>query len=113
MAKDEAKWSSWRKRIKDWEGSGLTRSVYCKREGVKPSRFDYWRALIVSQRSAPEGARRSVRGEDITLVPVKVVKPAVEVAGDWIELKSPTGWEIRVPKSVEARWLMDVLRELA
>ncbi|MDQ3260672.1 MAG: hypothetical protein M3Q00_07800 [Pseudomonadota bacterium] len=46
MAKDDAKWAYWTKQINDWRASGLTRSAYCQREGLKPTAFDYWRPLI-------------------------------------------------------------------
>ena len=46
MAKDEAKWAYWTKQVKDWRSSGLSRNAYCKREGLKPTTFDYWRPLI-------------------------------------------------------------------
>ena len=48
MAKDEAKWAYWTKQIKEWQASGLSRNAYCKREGLKPTTFDYWRPLIVA-----------------------------------------------------------------
>ena len=73
MAKDEAKWAYWTKQIKDWQASGLSRNAYCKREGLKPTTFDYWRPLIVSNLAEGKTLIQPVNHQDITLVPVKVV----------------------------------------
>jgi len=77
MAKDEAKWAYWTKQIKSWQASGLTRSAYCQREGLKPTTFDYWRPLITLVHAEGKTVNQPVSGNDITLVPVKVMALAV------------------------------------
>ena len=62
MAKDEAKWAYWTKQIKEWQASGLSRNAYCKREGLKPTTFDYWRPLIVCKRVARPRSLTTLRG---------------------------------------------------
>ena len=57
MAKDEAKWAYWTKQVKDWRSSGLSRNAYCKREGLKPTTFDYWRPLIVSDQAEAKAVK--------------------------------------------------------
>ena len=124
MAKDEAKWAYWTKQIKSWQASGLTRSAYCQREGLKPTTFDYWRPLITLVPAEGKTVNQPVSGNDITLVPVKVMalggsRPAAhrgDAAGDMpldsIKLKSPSGWEMHLPASIEPNWLVAVLRQL-
>ena len=73
MAKDEAKWAYGTKQIKSWQASGLTRSAYCQREGLKPTTFDYWRPLITLVHGEGKTVNQPVSGNDITLVPVKVM----------------------------------------
>ena len=34
--------AEWAALVSEWETSGLTRSVYCRKHGVKFSTFDYW-----------------------------------------------------------------------
>ncbi len=67
---------------------------------------------------------QSVSGNDITLVPVKVVAPGHPVdsvrdvpfeamaLGQSLKLKSPSGWEMQLPASVDPKWLIAVLRQL-
>ena len=115
MAKDEAKWAYWTKQIKEWQASGLSRNAYCKREGLKPTTFDYWRPLIVSNHSEAKTLAQPVSGHDITLVPVKVVaadEAVRDVPQEALKLKSPSGWEMQLPVSVDPKWLIAVLRQL-
>ena len=118
MAKDEAKWAYWTKQIKEWQASGLSRNAYCKREGLKPTTFDYWRPLIVSNLAEGKTLIQPVNHQDITLVPVKVVassSPDVTVRNvpqEALKLKSPSGWEMQLPLNVNTRWLIDLLRQL-
>ena len=80
MARDEAKWAYWTKQIKDWQASGLSRNAYCKREGLKPTTFDYWRPLITLVHAEGNAVNQSMSGNDIRLVPVKVVAPGGPMA---------------------------------
>ena len=117
MAKDEAKWAYWTKQIKEWQASGLSRNAYCKREGLKPTTFDYWRPLIVSNQAEAKSVPQLVSSHDITLVPVKVVASSDcvdsvrNVPLEAIKLKSPSGWEMNLPASVDPKWLIAVLRQ--
>ena len=131
MAKDEAKWAYWGKHIKAWRASGLSRHGYCQREGLKPTTFDYWRPLIASDHAEVNAAKQPVSGNDITLVPVALAPghpvgqpPAVKTSGhafdvardvprELIKLKSPSGWEMQLPVSVDPNWLMALGQLLA
>ena len=85
MAKDEAKWAYWPKHVKDWRASGLARSAYCQREGLKPTTFDYWRPLIArgqplaSDHAEVKTVKQAVTGKRVTLVPVKVIDAPVSI----------------------------------
>ena len=125
MARDEAKWAYWTKQIKDWQASGLSRNAYCQREGLKPTTFDYWRPLITLVHAEGNAVNQSVSGNDIMLVPVKVVAPGHPVdsvrdvpfeamaLGQLLKLKSPSGWEMQLPTSVDPKWLMALGQLLA
>ena len=135
MAKDEAKWAYWTKHIKAWQASGLSRHAYCQREGLKPTTFDYWRPLIASDHAEVNAVKQPVSGNDITLVPVALAPggptpaphpldsvrdvpfEAMALApghpvGQPLKLKSPSGWEMQLPASVDPKWLIAVLRQL-
>ena len=126
MAKDEAKWAYWEKLVKDWRSSGLSRNAYCKREGLKPTTFDYWRPLIVSDHAEAKAVKQPVSGNDITLVRVAVMAPGHPVdpprgdapfeamaLGQPLKLKSPSGWELQLPVNVDTKWLMALGQLLA
>ena len=130
MAKDEAKWAYWTKQIKEWQASGLSRNAYCKREGLKPTTFDYWRPLIVLNHAEANSVTQMVHGSEVTLVPIKVMAlsdaddsvrdvplEAMALAlghpvGQPLKLKSPSGWELQLPVNVDTKWLIAVLRQL-
>lgn len=121
MAKDEVKWACWTKQIEDWQASGLSRNAYCKREGLRPGTFDYWRPLIVGNNAEVKKVKQATAGSDISLVPVKVVAAVNSVRdvsidtiaqGQPLKLTSPSGWEMQLPLNVNTRWLIDVLRQL-
>ena len=135
MAKDEAKWAYWTKHIKAWQASGHSRHAYCQREGLKPTTFDYWRPLIASDHAEVNAVKQPVSGNDITLVPVALAPghpvghpvgqpPAVKTSGhavdfardvprEFIKVKSPSGWEMQLPVSVDPNWLMALGQLLA
>ena len=126
MAKDEAKWAYWTKQVKDWRSSGLSRNAYCQREGLKPTTFDYWRPLIVSDHAEAKAVKQPVSGNDITLVRVAVMAPGHPVdpprgdapfeamaLGQPLKLKSPSGWELQLPVNVDTKWLMALGQLLA
>ena len=112
MAKDEAKWAYWTKVIDDWRASGLTRNAYCQREGLKPTTFDYWRPLILPGHADAKLANQASAGERVTLVPVKVIDPPRDSTPEVLTLKSPSGWEVRLPAQADPNWLIKVLRQL-
>ena len=138
MAKDEAKWAYWEKQVKDWRSSGLSRNAYCQREGLKPTTFDYWRPLIVSDHAEAKAVKQPVSGNDITLVRVALGQPLAVMApghpvdpprgdapfeamalapghpvGQPLKLKSPSGWELQLPVNVDTQWLMALGQLLA
>ena len=102
MTRDEGKWAHWAQVIHEWHASGLTRNVYCRREGIKPSTLHYWRPLIDQgpPRTATPAEAKSVKKnmpcERFTLVPVKVIDAARDATPEVLTLKSPSGWEVRM-----------------
>jgi hypothetical protein len=43
---DAAKRKYWKKKILEWRRSGLTRQEFCKRYGLSPHTFDYYRYQV-------------------------------------------------------------------
>ena len=90
--------------------SGVTRTANAK--ASKPTTFDYWRPLILPGHADAKLANQASAGERETLVPVKVIDvPHADVV-DVLMLKSPSGWEVRLPAQADPNWLIKVLRQL-
>ena len=90
MATDAKKLSFWQQHFKRCQASGLTRRAYCAREGLALSTFDHWRKL---SRHAPD----RLRPPALTLMPVHVERSLHHAT-----LKSPAGWEIKLPYTAAA-----------
>ncbi|MBI5752385.1 MAG: hypothetical protein HZA59_09615 [Hydrogenophilales bacterium] len=100
MANDAKKLSYWQQHFTRWESSGLSRRAYCAREGLALSTFDYWRRQTRANADQPSNAA-------LTLVPVQV-----ERRPDHTTLRSPAGWELTLPVSVELADLAGLLKQL-
>lgn len=108
MAVDTTKLEYWTAHIKNWQTSGLAQRRYCERAGLKFATFDYWRRHTRSDSEGVVCSKKRLTG-GLTLVPVRV---ADLQRNEPLILTSPAGWELRLPASVEAGWLMTVLRQL-
>ena len=87
----------------------MTQRAYCVREGIKWPTFDYWRRQILSETGMPTPAKKPTTTGGLTLVPVHVTG---KQSHDVLSLRSPAGWELRLPTAVDPDWLMTVLRQL-
>ena len=107
MKIDANKRHYWEGKIAAWLTSGLTQRAFCEREGLKRPTFDYWRRRIKPEptlATAPRAAK-----ERLTLVPVAVERRADEA----IVFKSPGGWQVTLPASIDAERLAVVLAHVA
>jgi hypothetical protein len=110
----EEKLALWRDHKCRWEVSGLSRTAYCQREGLKLSSFDYQRALIRSAEMAevnlqidippaiPDKKRTmpvakatrfvpAIRADGAVMNTDKVMMPS---SPEMIHVQSPSGWQI-------------------
>ncbi len=108
MTGSATKASIWAERIQQWELSGLSQRVFCERKAFKYTTFDYWRRQLSG--SATEG-KQSLKpvAAPLKLVPLQVSGERHDHA---IVLRSPAGWELCLPSSVEPIWLAAILRSL-
>jgi hypothetical protein len=110
----EAKMAYWREHKRNWEASGLSRTAYCQREGLKLASFDYQRALIRSaemveanlQIATPPATsdKKSIKPvtnatrfvpaihtDGVTKTTAKVMMPS---SPEMLHVQSPSGWQI-------------------
>lgn len=83
--------------VTDWQGSGLTKSAYCRERGLNLKTFSRW------------CGRMQTEGSTVAkLMPVKIVSDTGAAAV--IRLKLPCGGWLEMPKDTSARWLGELLR---
>jgi len=108
---DQGKLKAWRRRLADFEASGLSVAAFCRRENVGPTRFYYWsgkvreagvedsqassgsagRAASGSGAASRSGAASLLGGESLDAEAVDS-RARVEVfVGDSIRLSMPLG----------------------
>ena len=46
----------WRQALADWSGSGLSKVAFCRKRGLSPSAFHWWKGEL-SRRDAAKGSR--------------------------------------------------------
>jgi hypothetical protein len=98
-ARDEEKERQWRRRIEQWQASGLSVRDFCARHGLSTASFYNWRRVL-ERRAAEEPA---------TFVPVQVVADAVPDQASALELVLADGRSVRVAPGFDAATLRQLL----
>lgn len=110
MAWDSGKLAYWGAHYKSWQLSGLTQSAYCTREAVSLSAFTRWNKRARSGGIVQkEGAAAPATDQTLTLVPLRIVDTCSQ---DHFVLRSNSGWQLQLPTTVKADWLIDLLKRL-
>jgi hypothetical protein len=97
--RDSRKEQRWRRRLRRWQGSGLSVAVFCRRYGLAKHSFYAWRRIL---------ARRDA--EQSTFIPVQVL--AENGAAATLEVLLVSGRRLRVPRGFDAATLRQVLAVL-
>ena len=101
-----ARYEYWRKVIEAAEASGGLIGDYCRRHGIRPSQYYYWRRRLAVHQEAGE-----VRAGGEFLLVGTAEMASAEAVG--LELEVGRGWRLRIGAGVEQRVLRVVLSELA
>ena len=107
---DEAKLRYWTKQINGWKASGMSQRGYCEREGHKFATFDYWRRQTRSNRRAAKSTAQATGTAKLTLVPVRMEG---QTKSDSIVLRSPGGWQLTMPATIDSQWLAAFMRNVS
>jgi hypothetical protein len=99
--RDERKERQWRRRINDWQASGLSVRAFCARHGLATASFYNWRRAL-ERRVAEEPA----------FVPVRVVADAVPIQASALEVVLTDGRAVRVAPGFDAATLRQLLAVL-
>ena len=89
--------SIWHERVAQWRSSGLSAQAYAHEHKIGVERLQYWARRI----------ERMAGGAQ--LLPVRISTPA---ASNALELRSASGWSLRMDGGVDAVWLARLLQEL-
>lgn len=76
------KQNEWKKRLNDWQGSGLSQAEYCRRHKINEKSFYYWKRRI-----------KKLAGEEGHFIPVASTSELEIIVGKAI---------IRVPRDYDA-----------
>lgn len=94
--KSPSKQSFWLKHVRAWESSGVSQAVYCQRHRLSLASFGYWR-------------QRCKQDTDASPAVIPIVRePVIHV----VQLRSPGGWQIALPASMELGALRALLTAL-
>ena len=98
---DASKRELWRARLAKWDRSGLSAAEFCRREKISEATFYYWKPRLSGDPAAIEQGVPA-------FLPVSL-KPAAL----GIEVELPNGACIRLPTTVDAALLREVLQAAA
>lgn len=89
--------STWHERVAHWRSTGLSAEVYCRDHDIGVERLKYWSRRIERAAGSPQ------------LLPVRI---SASISAAALELRSPSGWSMRMDAGVDAAWLSKLLQGL-
>ena len=127
--RDQTKERHWRRMVRDWRRSGLSVREFCDWQALSEPSFYAWRREIALRdreaAQAPGGSalsfdrkparKRAPATPRSAFVPVQVVadEPRGTPAGErWLEVRLPSGAQLRVPAGFDRQTLIEVLAAL-
>jgi hypothetical protein len=105
----------WQMVFQEYQISGLSIRAFCEREGLPEPSFYAWRKrLAANEKVSPATAAVAVD----RLIPVRIVaedqsQHVVKQASAPMEIRTPSGYTLRLDESVEIRRLSELLCALA
>src|SRR5262249_31888254 len=113
--RDPDREESWRRTIREQQGSGLSVRDFCRREGLKDWTFRWWRQELARRDRQPSIGPPEERTDaapaflPLRLMDLEAVAPR---SAPPIEIILPTGSMIRIPSGFDPRTLGQVLAVL-
>lgn len=125
--RDGSKERHWRRMLREWQRSGLSVREFCDWQDLSEPSFYAWRREIAKRDreaaadrsgSVAESSRHRARENAVVpspaFVPVRIVadEPAQLRSAHCLEVRLPTGVQLRVPAGFDRQTLADVLAAL-
>ena len=100
-----AKQARWSRRVRRWRDSGLSQRIFCEREGLALSTFQWWRQRLAG------GARA---GQAPTFLPIEPTAPAAAMGpGAVVQVELADGVRVRLEGEAALHALAVLVRRLA
>ena len=95
----------WRKRVEAWSRSGLSQAEYCRRQGLQPVSFSWWKRRLSAGAQAIGRGRKRHGGQ--AAVPAHFIEVRMpDAAGPGVyEIRLAGDRSVRVPGDFEAATL--------
>ena len=105
--------AQWQVRVARWRESGLPMRAFAIQDGYRLHQLSYWvhRLATPATPPTPAMAPTPITAPEPALLPVQITRAASEAP--MVTLRSPSGWTVQLPAEPPARWLAELLRELA
>lgn len=97
MTRQRISASTWHEHVAHWRSSGLPVQAYAHEHNIGVERLKYWVRRIERMASGTQ------------LLPVRIGSPGSSTP---LELRSASGWSLRMDGRVDAAWLARLLQEL-
>ena len=113
MGLDAEKLAYWEGHYNNWQASGLTQKIYCEREALVRSSFERWAKRVRSNTKAKANQKSTPAAgatKPLTLVRARL---ANQVQSETIILRSPGGWQLTIPTTIDSQWLSTFMRSMA
>lgn len=95
----------WIKRLEDWCSSGLSQAEYCRRSGIRPKSFAYWKKK--------EGKKKEEESHsDVRFIPVSIPRRESVEKESRVKVILKGGYEIEVRDGFTPATLRAVVRTL-
>ena len=107
--RDLLKEARWRETLGRQAPSGLTVRAFCQREGLTESSFHAWRRTI-GQRDQEEQPQEEPVSREPAFVPVVVTNDVSKYDSIHVELSD--GLILKLPVSIAAEWLVELVAKL-
>jgi transposase len=91
----------WRTIVANWRSSGLSVTAFCRSQALNKSGFHRWRNILdqIDRSSTSDPPAPDPTTSATTFVPLRVIPDTV------VEVILPSGLQLRVPLSADARQL--------
>jgi len=105
----------WRRVLARLEQSGLTRSIFSRREGINESALSWWVRELTRRRKARRPARQARQPKPVehsAFVPVRVIQAAPRSGAPALEVVTRGGQVVRVQPDFDPAMLRRVIAAL-